>query len=356
MTLPEISHIRLVNQQLVGTDFKTPEQIVSWMGAMQAQDYAMSKWAVGVRLPNSTDKLIQEALDKGAIIRTHVLRPTWHLVSADDIYWMLELSGPRVKAFIQPRIKFLEITEQLFSKSNAIIEKALSANNHSTREEIIAKLNEANIITDDLRGLHFLMRAELEGLICSGITRNKNQTYALLSERVAKTASLNKDEALAKLAKKYFLSHGPATLADFTWWSGLSASEAKHALEMIKSDLVSDTIEKQTFWMNNSVSTFDDKRSTYLLPAFDEFLISYKDRSASIPLHHQSRAFTNNGIFKPVIVENGQVTGIWKRTIQKDKVIIETDYFKPQNEASKKQVQKAAGRFGKFLNKQITFL
>jgi len=356
MTLSDITNIRLTNQLLAGTSFKTPKEIVGWMGAMQAQDYSMSKWAVGVRLPNSTDKMVQAAIDKGEIIRTHLLRPTWHLVSADDIYWMLELSGPRVKAFIKPRIKQLEITDELFSKSNHIIEKALAGDNHLTREELVTIIQQAKINTDDLRGLHFLMNAELEGIIGSGVTRNKNQTYALLDERVAKTASLNKDEALAKLAKSYFQSHGPATLADFTWWSGLAAVEARHALEMVKSAFVSELIDTQIYWMSNSISIERNTKPAYLLPAFDEFLISYKDRSAAIALDKQSRAFTNNGIFKPVIVENGQVSGTWKRTIKKDRVIIETDHFRAQSEASKKRIEKSAKLFGGFLGKKVEIL
>jgi hypothetical protein len=356
MTLSDITNIRLTNQQLTGTSFKTPKEIAGWMGAMQAQDYGMSKWALGVRLPNSTDKMIQSAIDKGEIIRTHLLRPTWHLVSADDIYWMLELSGPRVKAFIKPRIRQLEIADELFSKSNHIIEKALAGNNHLTREELVTIIQQAKINTDDLRGLHFLMNAELEGIIGSGITRNKNQTYALLHERVAKSVSLNKDEALAKLAKTYFQSHGPATLADFTWWSGLAAIEARHALEMVKSAFVSETIGTQTYWMSNSISIERNTKTAFLLPAFDEFLISYKDRSAAIALDKQSKAFTNNGIFKPVIVENGQVSGTWKRTVKKDKVIIEINHFRAQSEASKKRIEKAAKLYGDFLGKKVEIL
>jgi hypothetical protein len=356
MTLSDITNIRLTNQLLAGTSLKTPKEIVGWMGAMQAQDYAMSKWAIGVRLPNSSDEMVQDAVDKGEIIRTHLLRPTWHLVSADDIYWMLELSGPRVKAFIKPRIRQLEITDELFLKSNHIIEKALAGNNHLTREELVTIIQQAKVNTNDLRGLHFLMNAELEGIICNGITRNKNQTYALLDERIAKSASLNKDEALAKLAKTYFQSHGPATLADFTWWSGLAAIEARNALEMVKSIFVPETIDTHTYWMSNSISIEKNIKPAYLLPAFDEFLISYKDRSAAIALDKQSKVFTNNGIFKPVIVENGQVSGTWKRTIKKDKIIIETYHFTAQSEASKKRIEKAAKLYGDFLGKRVEIL
>jgi len=357
VTPQDITNIRLFSHQLMGGVFKTPKEIVAWMGAMQAQDYAMSKWAVGVRLLNSTDKMVQDSLNNGEIIRTHILRPTWHLVSADNIYWMLELSGPRVKAFIKPRIKHLELSDELFLKGNNIIEQALRDNNHLTRDELIGGLNTQKINTDDLRGLHFLMNAELEGIICNGITKNKNQTYALLAERVTKPASINKDEALAKLAKTYFQSHAPATLADFAWWSGLSMVDAKQGLESIRSEFVEEKIRSQLYLMNNnSVSISANTKSTYLLPAFDEFLISYKDRTAAIPLDKQSQAFTNNDIFKPVIVENGRTSGTWKRTVKKETVIIDTEHFKPPNEVSKKRLTKAAKLYGDFLGKKVEML
>ncbi|MGZ3757991.1 MAG: winged helix DNA-binding domain-containing protein, partial [Mucilaginibacter sp.] len=200
--------------------------------------------------------------------------------------------------------------------------------------------------------LHFLMRAELDGIICSGITREKNQTYALLDERVKKPHPLNEDEALSKLAERYFLSHGPATLHDFVWWSGLSVSDARRSLEGIKDVLIAETIDGQTFWMGSSV-TLSESKTTWLLPAFDEFLISYTDRSAAIAIHHQSKAFTTNGIFKPVIVENGNVTGIWKRTIQKDKVVIETELFKAKSNAAISRISKVAKPFGMFLGKKV---
>ena len=355
MNLNDIARTRLASQQLAQSDLKSVKDVVGWMGAMQAQDYNMAKWAVGVRSPGLTNQHVQQALNSGEVIRTHVLRPTWHLVSADDVHWMLQLSGPRVKAFMKSRIKQLEISEDLFEKSTNIMANALAGNNHLTREELMTEINRANIKIDDLRGLHFLMRAELDGIICSGITREKNQTYALLDERVKKPHPLNDDEALSKLAERYFSSHGPATLRDFVWWSGLSISDARRGLEDIKNTLIAEMIDGQTFWMGSSIMPGESK-STWLLPAFDEFLISYTDRSAAIAIHHQSKAFTTNGIFKPVIVEDGNVTGTWKRTIQKDKIIIETHLFKTKSHAALSRISKAAKPFGKFLGKKVEIL
>lgn len=353
MTLQDIANIRLQNQQIAGTKLKTAKELVGWMGAIQAQDYAMSKWAIGVRLPHFSHQSIESQIDKGEIIRTHILRPTWHLVSADDIYWMLDLTAPRLKGFAKSWNKSVGLTDAVLNKSKSIIEKALEGGKHLTRDEITVVLNKAKINTDSLRSLHLFLSAELDGIICNGPNKGNKQTYALLSERVPKIKRYSKEESLAKLANQYFLSHSPATIKDFTWWSGLAPSDARIAVELIKSDLIKDTIGEETYYLTNSLSIpKNDNPSVYLLPAFDEFLISYKDRQASLPIKNNLKAVSTNGIFRPVIVINGQVTGLWKRSIKKDKVILETSYFHPHNKSIKNLIEKAAYSFGSFLNKK----
>ena len=354
MKLADIANIRLLTQQVVDTKFKSPKDLVVWMGAMQAQDYYMAKWAIGVRLPDSTDKQVQTAIDKGQIIRTHLLRPTWHFVSPEDIHWMLELTAPQIRAFAKSRDKELDLTEKIYTKSNTIIQKALRDGKHLTREELMAELAKVKIATDNNRSSHLLLRAELEGIICSGAARGKNRTYALLENVVPKIKTLSKDEALAKLAKKYFSSHCPATLQDFIWWSGLSVANAKHAFEIIKPAFISETIGSQIYWLSNSFSIpAAANKSCYLLPAYDEFMISYKDRSAALNFEDQKKSISGNGIFKPVIVINGQITGLWKRTIKNEKVIVETEFFRPHNKTELNLIKKASIPFGHFLEKEI---
>jgi hypothetical protein len=180
MNIKNIVTLRLLSQQLAGTKFNTAKEIVSWMGAMQAQDFSMAKWAVGTRLPGSTDKIIQRAIDAGEIIRTHALRPTWHFVSPDDIYWILELSSPQIKSQMKSISKTLELTDSVFTKSNNLLERALAGNKHRTREELMIILRKAKINTDSFRSAHLMMQAELDGIVCSGITKDKKQTYTLL--------------------------------------------------------------------------------------------------------------------------------------------------------------------------------
>jgi hypothetical protein len=353
MTFNEISEIRLLNQQVINSRFNSPQELVSYMGAMQAQDYNMSQWAVGVRLQDLTVKQVEEAMNKGEIIRTHVLRPTWHLVSSTDIYWMLELTASRIKATAKSRWKELGLDEVTFKKSNAVIEKALRDGKHLNRDEIRIEL-ERTIPIFDQRLSHLMFRAELDGLVCSGSINEKKQTYALLEERVPNSKIINREDALVELAKKYFRSHGPATLQDFVWWSGLSVTNAKKGMEMIRGEFIAEKIDEQVYWFPDSshgtVNGGNPEEVVQLLPAYDEFIISYKDRSASIPFTEQKKTISNNGLFRPVIVLNGQVAGTWKRTVKKDKVIIETDFFKTPHYSTKHLVEKAAIRFGDFFN------
>ena len=352
MTSNIISLLRLVNQQIAGTTFKTAKEIVAWMGAMQAQDYSMAKWAVGVRLPGSTDARIEAAITSGEIIRTHVLRPTWHFVSPDDIYWMLELAAPNILSAMRSRHKELELNEAVQKKSNAIIEKLLLGGNQLTRDEIFAELEQKKIATDNQRGVHILMRAELDGVICSGATKGKQQTYALLAERVPKKETFRKEEALAELAKRYFTSHGPATIQDFIWWSGLSVGDAKRGLEAVKSNFISEEIDSQIYWFADNVVYSKKNESLYLLPAYDEFVISYKDRITILTPESQAKAISNNGIFWPVIVSNGKVIGTWKREQKKDSVIIETEFFTSRQKTTAAQCKNRAEQFGNFIGKE----
>ena len=354
MNFTDISSLRLASQQIAGTNFRKAGEIVSWMGAMQAQDLNMAKWAVGIRLPGSTEETIEAAMNKSEIFRTHVMRPTWHFVSADDIYWMLELTAPQIKAILKGRDKDLGITENDYEKSHTQIEKVLKGGKDLSRDELVIELEDAGIATGNFRISHFLLRAEIDGLVCSGTTKGSQQTYALLRERVPKPKSITREDALARLAKKYFSSHCPATLQDFAWWSGLTITESKKALEMVKSDFVSDTICNETYWFFNSYSFVGtEKESAFMLPAYDEFIISYKDRKACLPYKNHTKAVSSNGVFRPVIVINGQVTGIWNRTVKKDKVVIETHFFSLTNKATKNMTEEAFLPYGNFLNKKV---
>jgi hypothetical protein len=349
----EIARYRLRNQQISDSGFKTVQELVAWMGAIQAQDVSMAKWAIGIRLPESTEKRIDSAIDIGEVIRTHLLRPTWHFVSCNDIYWMLELSANQIKASMKSRDKELELSEVVYKKSYSVLEKAFSTIKNLSREDLVKELSRAKIPTNENRAAHILMRAELDGLICSGSIKNSKQTYALLRERVPVMRRLKHEESLAQLAQNYFKSHGPATIQDFTWWSGLPASQARFALELIKAFFYHEKIGDNQYWFPDlKYDQMPDRSHVYLMPAYDEFIISYKDRTSSLIVEDHKKTVSTNGIFRPIIVIDGKVEGIWKRTIQKDKMVLETRFFRKPDKKIKSCVDEAILSYSKFLKNE----
>ncbi|MGI0061306.1 MAG: winged helix DNA-binding domain-containing protein, partial [Nitrosotalea sp.] len=298
---------------------------------------------------------IQHTLDKGEVLRTHLLRPTWHLVAAKDICWMLELTAPHIRTRMKFRQRFLNLTDAILQKCNVIIESALLKDQFLTRDDLIKALNHSGISTaKDNRSAHIFLYAELDGLICSGPKMNGKPTYALLRNRAPKPPTVNRKEALALLAIRYFSSHGPATLGDFVWWSGLPVSDARAGIKMAGESLTCGNIQSKNYWYSQKyIKDKRDEFSVHLLPAYDEFVISYTDRSDLLTTAHHNKAISNNGIFKPLIIIHGEATGIWKRTIKKDNVIIETEFFRPHTKAEHNGIAEAADRYGKFLNKKM---
>ena len=349
----DIATQRLHNQKLSRTTFKQPEQVVAWLGVVQAQDYAAAKWAVAQRTKGITDASMDQALADGTILRTHILRPTWHFVTPADIRWMLALTAPRILALSATYFRKLELDKTTFKRSNNVLTKALQGGNQLTRAELTSTLKKNGVFSDDLLRFTYLMiRAELDGIICSGARRGKQFTYALLDERAPLTKALERDEALAELAKRYFTSRGPATLKDYGWWSGLSMEDARKGLEMVKSQFNHEVIDGKTYWFIESVMTPKDKIPTvYLLPNFDEYIVGYTDRSAVFDTQHYKKLDSRGNIlFNHIIVINGQVVGTWKRTINKSAVAIELSPFTPLTKIEKQAVDSAMDRYGAFLD------
>jgi hypothetical protein len=352
-----IPALRYLNQQLTNPKFKTAGEVAGWMGALQAQDYSMSKWALGIRLRNSTEASINKEIDSGKIIRTHLLRPTWHLVSSNDIYWILELTAPRIKAALKNRDKQLELSDSIYLKCNRIFEKSLRDYNHQTRTELIAELKRSKINVGENRASHIFMRAELDGLICSGKQKQGKPTYAILEEWVPGHTKTLREEGLRDLAWRYFSSHGPASVSDFTWWSGLSQRDAKLALDLNTGYLVPQVIQDQTYWMAENYSdSKGDLKEICFLPAYDEFLISYRDRTACLSLTDNKNAISNNGIFYPVVLQNGQVIGVWKRIIKNNKVIISKNLFKTVTPVQDKVLLESLAMYSGFTGRKIELI
>jgi len=381
MNREDIIKYRLACQHITGGPIEKPEDMVAWMGCVQAQDYAGAKWAVGSRLRSAgnagqgpdagpvsgavqvADAGIEQAFVEGRIIRTHVLRPTWHFVAPADIRWMLALTSPRVKAGCAGYRRQLGLDKEIFRRSNAILKKALKGGKQLDRKALAMALQRGGIHTGDERMGHLLMEAELDGIICSGGLKGKQFTYALLEEWVPAGREIKKDEALAELTMRYFKSRGPATLADFAWWSGLTIGDAKMGIEANLSQFDKVTVEDRVYWYHTSISgaivravsgkasvSGDRASDMRVLPAFDEYTVAYTDRDLMLHPKHALRG--GNGIFKPVIIQDGQVVGIWKRTIKKGGVFIDTDLFK---QVGKRALREAFAGYGAFVGKQVIF-
>ena len=324
-----ITKQRLQNQQIHAAQATTPTELVEWMGAMQAQDYDMSKWAMGVRLPNQTEGALEAALSNGEVLRTHLLRPTWHLVAPNDIRWMLALSAPQIEKIVAGYNERLGLNIATRSKSNTVIEKALTEQPNLTRNELMDILGHHGIQASDIRAAHLMFHAELTGLVCSGIRKGKNITYALLDTRAPLTKPLHREEALTELAKRYFQSHSPATLKDFAWWSGLTQTDARKGIENIKDQLEILDIDKTIYYVFPTKTSKIATKDIVLLPAFDEYMVSYTNRSAALDPQFMKQTISSNGIFTPIIVHQGQVIGIWKRKMKTKYVEIEIVPFEP---------------------------
>ena len=349
---PDITRWRLRNQRLSGGRFARPEDVVSWLGAVQAQEYADSKWALALRSRRTTDAAIERALTKGAILRTHVLRPTWHFVAAADIRWLLELTGPRVSARMAPYNRHLELDASVFRRSRNAIVRALRGGVQLTRQELKAVLRKAGIRADSVQRLaHIVMQAELDAVICSGARRDNQFTYALLDERAPTSKPRPRDDALAELTRRYFRSHGPAQVADFVWWSGLTTADARRGLEMIERDFVSDVIDGRTYWISGSAVRGSEEPSAHLLGLYDEYLIAYKDRSAALDRSRWARAALDS--FSAPILVNGQVVGGWRRFNRKGETEISLTPFGKLSRKDAAAVAAAAQSYAGFFGVEL---
>jgi len=350
-----VARLRLHNQRIAGATFEKPGDVVAWLGAVQAQDYLGALWAVGLRMRSAVEADIEQALANRTIIRTWPMRGTLHFVAAADARWMLELLTPRVVENNARRLlRQFDLDEAALARSKDLVARALQGGKRLTRTAMYEALETGGVSTAGQRGLHILWRLAQDGVICFGAREGKQQTIALLDEWAPKAKRMGRDEALAELAKRYFTSHGPATLQDFTWWSGLTTADATSGLEMVKQSLAQETINGQTYWLAEAPpATKDSSPTTHLLPAYDEYTVAYKDRSAALNPKYAKLPNYGHGIFNPTIVVDGQVVGTWKRTLKKDTLVIAPSPFTKLNRAETRAIAEAASRYGKFLDASV---
>lgn len=355
MNHAEIASLRIINQQLISSKIKTAEKLVEYFAAVQGQEYIQTKWGIGLRLQHLNDNNIEEEFISGNIVRTHLLRPTWHLVNSKDIKWLLMLTAPRIQKVNSTRYKNLELDAKTLVKCNKIIEKSLSNKNELTRNEIRGKLNHSKINTDGQRLPHILMNAELCGIICSGKPKDKNQTYAIIDERCKDSIELDKDEALAELTKRYFISRGPATIYDFSTWSGLTITDCKKGIDINKNILQSFILDDSEYYFAAGSIEIKTENKFILLPLFDEMIYGYKNRDSMFE-YAKSKNIKIDLTYKNAIIFNNQIFGYWKRTIKKQNIEIEFDFFSKPNTKQNSALNNALKRIEEFYNQNILII
>jgi hypothetical protein len=344
-----IGRARLANQHVSRPRFTDPADVVGWHGAVQAQDYLGGLWGVGLRTNGATESSVEDAVSRRAIVRTWPMRGTLHFVAASDVRWMTKLLTPRVIQGARSRYRQLELDDRVFAKSARVAERSLAGGKVVRRDRLYEIWSGAGIQTHDSRGLHLLGFHAMTGLLCFGPREGKQQTFTLLEEWLPAARERDRDEALGELARRYFTSHGPATLHDFAWWSGLTIGEARAGLDGAKTDLASEVVGGRTFWFAESSRGRSNDSAAYLLPAWDEFTVAYRDRSDIIDPKYTRSVNNGGGVLSPVVVVGGRVIGTWKRTLGKGTTTITPTFFQRVGLKERRALGTAAQRYGQFL-------
>jgi len=345
-----IANRRLNNLRIAGRTLDQPEAVVKELGALQAQDYMQAVWAIGLRTASAVLTEVEQAIADRKIILSWMQRGTIHALPPEDVKWMLRLAAPRVLRQGKTRLAQLGLDEDTLSRCRNVIHNALKSGGVISRPALLQLLEEAGISTAGQRGYHILWTSAYQGLICFGPRQGKQQTFVLLDEWVTDSRELSFEESRAELARRYFASHGPATVQDFAWWTGMTLTDAGKGLEAVKSSFASEIIEGKEYWMPQAPAADTDRNSgVHLLAGFDEFILGYKDRSAVLePENAHLIVPGNNGIFLPTLVADGKVLGTWKRSFKKQGIELTVHPFEPVGEREGEVLQ-AAERYAAFI-------
>lgn len=346
---------RLWNERLIASPLKRPEDVVAWLGAVQAQEYGPARWGLGQRMTGATDAAIQQAFDDGRILRTHVLRPTWHFVTPADIRWLLTIGAPRVLQLNEYWRKKNGLTTTSLVRGVKTIARALEGHRHLTRQELAVALRRARMPVVGQGLAHVAMQAELEGVICSGPRRGRQFTYALIDERAPKAKRMTVDEALVELTRRYFASHGPATIKDFAWWSGLTVAQVTKGIGELGSRLERLEIEAKIYWhVPNGRAPKVRTPLVHLLPIYDEFLIAFKDREWSSSAAATGPVSITPNTFVHQLVIDGRVEGGWNQTTTAKTIAIDVTPYRSLSANHRKAIGAAADRYAAFLERPVT--
>ncbi len=342
---------RLRNQLLVGPPADSAEQVVRHLGGMQAQEYPVARWSIGARSSDLHEAGVDRALTERRIVRTHVLRDTWHLVAADDLRWMVELTRPRIQARNETMHRKLDLDSKVLDRTDALIVEALSAG-RKTRRQLSAYLAEHGEEAEGPRLAYIIMHGELELLICSGGLDGKQHTYALVDERVPRTPSMSRDEALVKLARRYFRSHGPATVKDFAWWASLTMRDARQSVEPLGDELEHLELDGRTYLSGAAPADeapLGGAPRAHLLQSYDEYVIAYSESRDVLDFGRLAGPTPTGRSFTHTVVLDGQVIGHWRRRPHPRMLEIDMQLARTLTGSQKRSLDDAVQRYAAFL-------
>jgi hypothetical protein len=359
MTDSDVARRRLDAQRLWRPDDGDPTDVVRWMGAVQSQDYTASLLGVGLRTRGGTEQGVEDAIARRTVVRVHFMRNTVHLVPALDLRWMMRLMAPRIRRLIGnvARANGVPIDESTYARSNEVIAAELAGGGQASRAELSLALERAGVRTGaELAVMLLVQRAQVDGLVCAAPRHGRQDRLVLVDEWLPPGPTLDRDEAVAELARRYFRSHGPATVSDFVWWSGLTVADARAALEALGTELATEARDGQTYWYAERPPPVDrDGDVAYLLGNYDEYLVGYKDRTAVFDPAHRPKLTTptRNVLFAHTVVVNGEVVGTWRRARQRDGVSVRAELFRPLSSGEVDAVAAAVERVGAFLGRAV---
>lgn len=356
MNLQEICLERISNLGISTDSGNTPEEAVSNLCSLQAQDYRSSLWAIGLRCsPGTTVADVEEYIERRRIVRSWLNRGTIHFSAAQDVKWQISLYSPGLRKTAEIRDGHLGLTPDSIERMMVVLKDHLTSAGVSTRSEMyeVMEANNAKPRKGNL-GYHLLYRAAWDGLICFGPQDENEQTFTLQDSWIEWSEEKSRDESLASLAERYFRSHGPATLQDFAWWSGLKMTEAREGLKLSSRLMESFELDGKTYYRaSGNNGRHDNSGRVFLLPAFDEYIVGYTDRAWLFHGNRQDDVIKRNGIFLPTIVSDGFVIGTWRQKHVSGGISLNTTLFRELEKDEKNGLKEAAEIYGSFLGKDI---
>lgn len=343
---------RLRLQRFIGTPFRTAADAVRSLGAFQAQDYPGAKWSLGMRVGRATDASIDAALSAGKIIRTHLLRPTWHFVAPEDLRWILALGAPQVKRLLSYQHRELELDAKVVAKAARLIANGLAGGTHLTRDSVGEVLARGRLVCDGRRLAHLLLELEQEGLICSGRLQGKQQTYTLVDEWVAPGPSFTREESVVRLARRFFAGHAPATWTQFTWWSGLTRTETREVRDLLRKELEVERIGNVEWLGGPQRSTKVQQPIAFLIPEYDEILTGWAEIGIPRSIADRRKGKPTSTFDRPILID-GTWRGTWRRTMGAKQVALELERFGRWSVKEEGAVERERERYSRFIGMPV---